>query len=166
MRYSQEDVLKYLPHRDPFLFVQEITAINLPEATVKKKHQDRVMEDLLGGTVYGLTKVNPAHPILAGHFPGHPIFPGVLQIEMVAQVSSFLFSELKSTPLGTYKIDVALLGVDKARFKRAILPGMELKVEATMRKCREWIFFFEGAIFNQDKKCSECEFMASLKFVD
>ncbi len=164
MIYNQEQVKLFLPHRDPFLFVTKILEINLPKATELLKPKERQVKDLIGGSVVGLNSISKSHPIFAGHFPGNPIFPGVVQVEMIAQTSSFLFTTLREQKIGEYGIDVVLLGIEKARFKHLIQPDAELRVETKMIKMRSWLIVFEGRLFLNDQLCSECEFMAKIDF--
>jgi len=162
--YNQEQVKLFLPHRDPFLFVTKVLEINLPAACQKLKPHERQVKDLLGGKVVASNSISQHHPIFAGHFPGNPVFPGVVQVEMIAQTSSFLFTCLKEDKLGEYGIDVVLLGIEKARFKHVIRPDAELKVETTMIKMKNWLIVFEGSLFLGDQLCSQCEFMARIDF--
>lgn len=164
MIYNEEQVKLYLPHKDPFLFVSKVLEINLPEATKALKPSERQVKDLLGGSVVALNTIKKSHPIFAGHFPGKPIFPGVIQVEMIAQTSSFLFTCLKEEKIGEYGIDVVLLGIEKARFKHLVQPDAELRVETKMIKMRNWLMVFEGSLFLGDQLCSQCEFMARINF--
>jgi 3-hydroxyacyl-[acyl-carrier-protein] dehydratase len=166
MIYDQEQIKSYLPHRDPFLFVNKILEINLPDTCKKRlKPEERQVKDLIGGKVVSQNSVLRSHPIFAGHFPNKPILPGVIQVEMIAQTSSFLFTALKSARLGSYGVDVALLGIEKTRFKHLIQPDVELRVETTMLNVRKWLVVFEGSIYMNDQLCSQSEFMARIDFI-
>lgn len=165
MIYNQEQVKLFLPHRDPFLFVNKIMEINLPEPAKLLKPSQRTVKDLIGGKVVSLNTILKSHPIFAGHFPNKPILPGVVQVEMIAQTSSFLFTTLKDAEVGQYAIDVALLGIEKTRFKHIIQPDAELRVEATMIRMRKWLMVFEGSIYMNDQLCSQSEFMARIDFI-
>ncbi len=165
MIYNQEQIKQYLPHRDPFLFVNKILDINLPEKSKLLKPSQRTVKDLIGGKVVSLNSVLKSHPIFAGHFPNKPILPGVVQVEMIAQTASFLFTALREEKIGNYAIDVALLGIEKARFKHIIQPDAELRAETSMLRMRNWLVVFEGSLFMGDQLCSQCEFMARIDFV-
>ena len=69
-----------------------IEKVKLEEGLRSERSKD--VKDVIGGKVLGHYYTNPEHPIFAGHFPGNPILPGVIQIEMMAQVSSFTFVEV------------------------------------------------------------------------
>lgn len=101
-----------LPHRYPFLLI------------------DRVLEFEAGKRAIGLKNVSANEPFFAGHFPNHPIMPGVLIIEAMAQLGGVLLMQL--APPGE---KLALLtGVDKVRFRRPVVPGDQLILEAEILK--------------------------------
>lgn len=166
MIINHERVKLFLPHRDPFLFVDHILSIEIPEEAKKLKVSERKKEDLLSGKVHGVAKISSGHPIFLGHFPGNPILPGVIQIEMMAQVACFLFSSLREDELGSYKLDVALLGIEKARFRNAVGADCILDIKTTFVKSRNWLLKFCGEVYHEHEKCSECEFMAKLSFIN
>ena len=103
---------EYLPHRYPFLLV------------------DRVTELVPGERVRGYKNVTINEPFFAGHFPGHPIMPGVLIVEAMAQVSGVLAMETRQTrPAGSI---FYLAGMDNTRFKRPVVPGDRLDMESEL----------------------------------
>jgi UDP-3-O-[3-hydroxymyristoyl] N-acetylglucosamine deacetylase/3-hydroxyacyl-[acyl-carrier-protein] dehydratase len=108
------DVLKILPHRYPFLLV------------------DRVV-DFEGDTkCTGVKNVTINEPFFPGHFPGHPIMPGVLQLEAMAQVSSVL---MLRKPENAGKIGY-FMSADSVKWRRPVLPGDTLFIEAEVIKIR------------------------------
>ena len=103
-----------LPHRYPFLMV------------------DRVLE-IAGGKARTIKNVSHNEPFFVGHFPGNPVMPGVLIIEALAQSAAILaLAELKSE---TQRMFV-LTGVEKARFRRPVVPGDQLEMEVTVIRNR------------------------------
>ena len=104
MKITKEDIKKYLPHREPFLFVDEVVNIDEENGIHAKKF---VSED---------------EYFLQGHFPDNPIFPGVIIIEALGQASGILgFVKMNKTPEeGSIYV---LAGVDKVRFRKRVRPG-------------------------------------------
>ena len=104
MKIKKEDIKKYLPHREPFLFIDEVVQIkeNKEIHAIKLIHEDEYF--------------------LKGHFPGNPIFPGVIIIEALGQASGILgFVSMNKTPEeGSIYV---LAGVDKVRFRKRVRPG-------------------------------------------
>jgi 3-hydroxyacyl-[acyl-carrier-protein] dehydratase len=106
--------LRMLPHRYPFLMV------------------DRVVE-IGGGKARTLKNVSNNEPFFVGHFPGNPVMPGVMIIEALAQSAAILaLAELKSESQRLFM----LTGVEKARFRRPVVPGDQLDMEVTVIRSR------------------------------
>ena len=109
---EKEGVLKLLPHRDPFVWVS------------------RVLSCEPGKSVVAELDVDPDLALFAGHFPGHPVFPGVILMEALAQAASIcvLVQDGKEGSLGY------LVGIDKAKFRRTVLPGETVTLKGTITK--------------------------------
>lgn len=109
---EKEGVLKLLPHRDPFVWVS------------------RVLSCEPGKSVVAELDVDPELPLFAGHFPGHPVLPGVILMEALAQAASIcvLVQDGKEGSLGY------LVGIDKAKFRRTVLPGETVTLKGTITK--------------------------------
>lgn len=107
-----QGILELLPHRYPFLLV------------------DRMVELDPGKRGVGIKCVTAAEPHLAGHFPGRPLMPGVLILEHQAQVGGVMLLAVPSTDRRL----ALLAGVEKARFKRQVVPGDVLRTEVTLTK--------------------------------
>ncbi|MEC8618645.1 MAG: 3-hydroxyacyl-ACP dehydratase FabZ [Pseudomonadota bacterium] len=122
------ELFDYLPHRYPFLLV------------------DRVTETIVGERIKGYKNITANEELFNGHFPGQPIFPGVLILEAMAQLSGVLAFETKGVrPAdGT---NYLFGGVEKARFRRQVIPGDRLDLESTIVTERKIMMKFECAAF-------------------
>jgi len=114
-----------LPHREPFLLLDRVTELVPGEYAVAEK-------DVL-----------PTDDVFRGHFPGHPVFPGVLQLEAMAQTGAVA---LLSEPESQGKI-VLFAGVDRVRFRRPVVPGDTLRLETRLTERRGRIGRGEGKAF-------------------
>lgn len=112
-------VERLLPHRDPFLFVERITSIDLEQQTIA-----------------GRRRIDPKDPIFAGHFPGAPIYPGVLQLETMGQLgiclASFATRSSHDVPPDAVPANVRALKIHGAIFLAEVLPGDELTILAKL----------------------------------
>ncbi len=165
MFLNTQQVMAFLPHRDPFLFIDSVTSVELPETLQGKSGPFKVTE-LVGGKVHCRFEVRPTTKVLEGHFPGYPILPGVVQVEMMAQASAFLMVHAIHGPLEQAKLDVALLSVDGAKFRKPVLPGMVLDIVATLTKVRGPMNTYSAQIHCQGELISESNFLASLRILE
>jgi beta-hydroxyacyl-ACP dehydratase FabZ len=108
--FSVREIMELLPHRYPFLLVDRIVAFE-PEKRI-----------------VGIKNVTITEPFFQGHFPGHPIMPGVLIIESIAQVGGIL--ALKA--MGGGKRIAYFAGIDNGKFRRPVVPGDQLRIEVTV----------------------------------
>ena len=161
MLLNKEQVLNFLPHREPFLFIDSVKEILLPEH-LKKNQGHCSKQDMLGATSVCQFNVSEKLSVFQGHFPGQPILPGVIQIEMMAQAASFLIVHCLTKPIEQVKIDVQLLGVMSAKFRKPITPPMVLEIHATLKKVRGIIQIYDCLIMAQKEVMSETTIMASL----
>ena len=155
MKLSYEDVVSILPHRDPFLFIDSVSS-------VEAQNEIHAPKDLVGTVVKANYKTKEDHEIFKGHFPGNPILPGVVQVEMMAQATSFGLILLEPD-LVNKDFDVALLSISNAKFRKPILPNMDLVIEAKCSKMRAGFLENTCQIFHQDELMSEATVMASFK---
>jgi 3-hydroxyacyl-[acyl-carrier-protein] dehydratase len=131
------EIMKYLPHRYPFLLV------------------DRIVESEPGVRIVGLKNVSINEPFFQGHFPGQPIMPGVLIIEAMAQVAGVL-----AYCSGVEGRSVYFMSIDKAKFRRPVVPGDQVRMEVKLIHRRGNVWKFSGQAMVDGKVVSEAEFMA------
>ena len=111
-----EGIHRLIPHRPPFLFVDEIVEITDLGATTR-------------------LNVRPDSPFFEGHYPGNPIMPGVLLCEAVFQTGAiYLAEKLGAAALDATKVNPVLSRIRDARFKRMILPGDEVEIQVTEKE--------------------------------
>lgn len=130
MYLNLEQIKEIIPHRDPFLLIDEVTELEPGVRVVAKKH---IKEDEYW---------------FKGHFPGQPVQPGVLMIEMLAQAGSVCALSL---PENKGKVGF-FAGIDKARFKGIVRPGDTLTLTVEMIKFRGPIGFGKAVAVNQEGK--------------
>jgi 3-hydroxyacyl-[acyl-carrier-protein] dehydratase len=139
------EVQSILPHRYPFLLV------------------DRVVEFEHGRTAVGLKNVTINDPYFQGHFPGRPIFPGVLIVEALAQLGGVL--AIRSLSVEGSPI-VYLTGIDKAKFRKPVIPGDQLRLEVEVLKRRPPFWKMQGKAFVGSDLVCEAELTAMMQSED
>ena len=162
MLMNKEKVLEYLPHREPFLFIDSLESMELPENV--KNQEVRTARDLVGTVVVCHFEVKEELDILRGHFPGNPILPGVVQVEMMAQSCAFVSLGLTGIDEDT-SVKTLLLGVESAKFRKPVHPGMKLLITATIDSCRGTIAQYHCSITSNGEKISEAKILAKLDIV-
>jgi 3-hydroxyacyl-[acyl-carrier-protein] dehydratase len=139
-------ILKLLPHRYPFLLV------------------DRVLEIETGKSIKALKNVTINEPFFMGHFPKHPVMPGVLMIEAMAQAAALLsFSTLGVTP--DDKTVYYFAGIDGARFKRPVTAGDQMIMDVSLLRMKAGIFKFKGVTRVDGNIACEAELMCTMRTV-
>ncbi len=142
---DREVIKSYIPHRDPFLFV------------------DEVLELETGSRILAVKRFGPEEDFFRGHFPGNPIVPGVIIVEALAQTGGVLIyasftEELESKGhTGAY-----LAGLENVRFRKAVLPDDVVKMDVRIVKKRSRIFMFKGEAYVDGAKAAEADIMVSL----
>ena len=138
-----EGIQKILPHRPPFLLV------------------DRVVAHEQGKRLLAWKNVTMGEPFFVGHFPGHPVMPGVLILEALAQAAALL-AILDLPPEDTKSKVTYLLGIDNARFRRTVVPGDRLELEVRVMKHKGAVWRIQGTARVDEQVAAEADFLAML----
>jgi 3-hydroxyacyl-[acyl-carrier-protein] dehydratase len=140
--YDIRKIMELLPHRYPFILV------------------DRIIELLPDERIVGLKNVTINEPFFQGHFPGTPVMPGVLIVEAMAQAGGVLVyaSRSEENPKGL----VYFMGIDKARFRKPVIPGDQLILEIMWTKRRANVCRMTGKATVAGTLVAEAEVMAMI----
>jgi 3-hydroxyacyl-[acyl-carrier-protein] dehydratase len=137
-------VLSLLPHRYPFLLI------------------DRVIDFAPDEFLIGLKNVTFNEPFFSGHFPVRPVMPGVLIVESMAQATGLLAMESRPEQVGQKSL-YYFVGIDKARFKRPVEPGDQLRVQVKLMNVRRGIWKFDGVATVDDATVATAEIMCTAR---
>ena len=137
-----ERIAAILPHRYPFLLV------------------DRVVELDAGKSIVAIKNVTFNEPFFTGHFPGHPVMPGVLIIEALAQASGLLIG-LSGTRTANDDRIFYLAKVDNARFLKPVVPGDQLRLEVQLKRTIRSMGIFTARAVVDGKEVATCELMCA-----
>lgn len=140
MELNTLDIMKLLPHRYPFLLV------------------DRITEFVKDEQIVGVKNVTINEPFFQGHFPDHPIMPGVLILEAMAQVGGVY--AILANEVGENQVPY-FVGIDKAKFRKPVLPGDVLRLALELQKVRRGIYHFLGKATVDGKLVAEAELKAT-----
>ena len=130
-----KEILKFIPHRYPFLLVDRILEIHGEEKII------------------GIKNVSFNEPFFQGHFPGHPVMPGVLICEAMAQVAA-IFAHNARGGMNDNRIFM-LTGLDRVKFKRPVVPGDQLRIVVTSQKRRGSFWKMQGVATVDDKVAAQ-----------
>lgn len=136
------EVMRRLPHRYPFLMV------------------DRVLECVSGKYIHALKNVTVNEPCFPGHFPNRPVFPGVMILEALAQTAGIL----AFVTAGVYPDEhrqLYFVGIDKARFRRPVVPGDQLILKATLERSLRGIWKFSTVAEVNGEEATSAEMMVA-----
>jgi 3-hydroxyacyl-[acyl-carrier-protein] dehydratase len=140
------EILEYLPHRFPFLLL------------------DRVVSLELGKEIVAIKNVTINEPFFPCHFPYHPVMPGVLIVEAMAQAAAVL--SFKTTGLKPSEDTVYYFaGIDKARFKKPVIPGDQLELKVAIDRILRGIGKYKGQALVNGEIVAEAELMCILKTI-
>jgi 3-hydroxyacyl-[acyl-carrier-protein] dehydratase len=134
-------IMNILPHRPPFLLV------------------DRVLEMEHGKSIAAIKNVSMNEPFFPGHFPGHPVMPGVLILEALAQAACILAIESSDESVRSKVTYFA--GIDNVKFRRPVFPGDQLRLEAEVVACKRGIWLFKAFARVDGKLVTEAELKAT-----
>lgn len=135
-------VMEVLPHRYPFLMVDRIINIRPGEGAV------------------GVKNVTVNEPFFPGHFPAKPVMPGVLIIESMAQTAAAFVSHCENLDVSD-KV-VFFMSIDKARFRRPVLPGDQMHVHVSISQTRGTVWKFHGEAKVDGAVCADADYAAML----
>jgi 3-hydroxyacyl-[acyl-carrier-protein] dehydratase len=141
MTLDIQDILGLLPHRYPFLLI------------------DRVVEFERGKRLVAVKNVTMNEPFFQGHFPGYPIMPGVLVIEAMAQAGAIIM--MSEMPDREKKLAV-FTGIDKAKFRRQVIPGDQLRIEVEVLAFKTRIGRMEAKAYVGDKLACQAVLTCSI----
>lgn len=136
-----EEILDLLPHRYPLLLI------------------DRATDIVLGESIEAYKNITFNEPCFTGHFPGKPIFPGVLILEAMAQAAGILGFKTAGNNDDLY----LYAGIDKARFKRPVVPGDRLDFSVKLIKEKRGIWKFSGVASVDGEEACSAEFMCAMR---
>jgi 3-hydroxyacyl-[acyl-carrier-protein] dehydratase len=146
IKMNIHEILANLPHRYPFLLV------------------DRVLSLEPGKSIVALKNVTINEPFFPGHYPHHPVMPGVLIVEAMAQVAALLsFNSMESKPDENSVYYFA--GIDGARFKRPVTAGDQLIIKVALTRSMRGVFKFKATAEVDDHLAAEAELMCTVKSV-
>lgn len=137
-----QEVLKYLPHRYPFLLI------------------DRVIEIVEGESLVAIKNVTMNEMFFMGHFPNRPVMPGVLILEAMAQAGGVLAYKSTNT-LPSDGVLYLFAGIDNARFRRVVEPGDQLRLEVKLTRSKREIWKLDGKAFVDDELVCEAELISA-----
>ena len=140
------EVLKYLPHRYPFLLIDRIISIDP------------------GKSLVALKNVTINETFFMGHFPEHPVMPGVLILEAMAQAGGVLAYKSTNT-FPDQGVLYYFAGIDNARFRRIVEPGDQLRLEVKVLRSKREIWKLEGCAYVEDELACAAEFLSARKKV-
>jgi 3-hydroxyacyl-[acyl-carrier-protein] dehydratase len=146
MLYNVVDIQKILPHRYPFLLVDRITGLTP------------------GEYIEGYKNVSISEPVFEGHFPGHPIYPGVMIIEGMAQAGGVLaFKSMDEDAQGEIADKVVyFMSIDKAKFRSPVTPGDQLVYKIDVIKHKGAVWQLDAKAYVDDKMVAQAELKAMI----
>lgn len=147
--FDIHEILKLLPHRYPFLLV------------------DRVQEVVPNERITALKNVSMNEPFFPGHYPHHPVMPGVLIIEALAQTAAILsFKSMEGGGAAKDESVYYFVGIDGARFKRPVSPGDQMIMEVTLQGSKRGLWKFSAVAKVDGQVAAEAELMCTVRALE
>ncbi len=138
------EIYRSIPHRPPFLFIDEIVEVREDGATCKRT-------------------IRMEEPQFEGHYPGNPIMPGVLLCEACFQTGAiYLAKQIEQSGRSLKDVTPVLSRIKDARFKQMVKPGDEVFIEVTMKEKLGKFFFLQGKVLKQGKPAMTIEFALAM----
>ena len=148
MLLDVNEILRYLPHRQPFMLI------------------DRVLEYEKFQRIVAVKNVTYNEPFFQGHFPHQPIMPGVLVIEAMAQAAGVLAYKSGEDIIAPENLIFYFAGINNARFKRMVVPGDQLRFEINVIKSKRGIWKFNAKATVDGELACEAELMCAQKEIE
>ena len=146
-RMDIDEIMRYLPHRYPFLMIDRVTSIDP------------------GKAIRGIKNVSMNEPYFPGHFPEYAVMPAVLVIEALAQLASILAWKMTGRDPGDGTL-IFFAGIDDARFRRQVRPGDQLLLEAEVHKLVRGVGKFAVRAKVDGEIVAEANLLAAMRMPD
>ena len=143
-RMDIDEIMRYLPHRYPFLMIDRVTSIDP------------------GKAIRGIKNVSMNEPYFPGHFPEYAVMPAVLVIEALAQLASILAWKIQGRMPGDGTL-IFFAGIDNARFRRQVRPGDQLRLEAEVQKFVRGVGKFAVRAKDDEEIVAEADLLAAMR---
>ncbi|HLR82740.1 MAG TPA: 3-hydroxyacyl-ACP dehydratase FabZ [Paenalcaligenes sp.] len=149
MELNVQQIMERLPHRYPMLLI------------------DRVIEMVPGERVVAIKNVTYNEPFFVGHFPHHPVMPGVLIVEAMAQAAAvFSFEDDDEVNPASQKIAYYLVGVDGARFRKPVVPGDQLRIEVDAERISRSMCKYAARALVDGQVVAEAKIMCAIRVIE
>ena len=140
-RFEIQDIIRILPHRYPFILI------------------DQIVEMKPGESLVAIKNVTINEPFFPGHFPSQPVMPGVLSLEIMSQAGAFLVLNYVDDPM---KKNMFFTGADAVRFRKPIVPGNQMRIHMKLVKQKLRLCRFEGKCYVEDELVVEAKLSANI----
>ena len=140
-RFEIQDIIRILPHRYPFILI------------------DQIVEMKPGESLVAIKNVTINEPFFPGHFPSQPVMPGVLSLEIMSQAGAFLVLNYIDDPM---KKNMFFTGADAVRFRKLIVPGNQMRIHMKLVKQKLSLCRFEGKCYVEDELVVEAKLTANI----